>query len=303
MVENCLKGAGVELGRVEFIFLSPSLVADEWARAISTACVKADYSYYDGEVPGVDDEARRSVVVIRDVNQLPDWYAGGGVLLHLGLDTSIEYFGGGIPERSRDAVIDASRAFALLSQCRLSKVVDVAHCSSSSVDLFEGLGIEVPSFEPPFITDQRLEHWGYGAISMYSTNLPPSVGASARWGNELTISDPRGLRDSIEGALDMTGPPRSMVFGSDIWLPAGQWEAVIDFSLDGDGARHHFRMDWGVHGQATEFKVIPDKAGRYKARMVAEWDQPARSDLRMVLTEGCVSGYFTFHGSTVCRVG
>lgn len=290
-------------GRVRYVLVSPAMGRSEWLEKIQAACVEAQFQFFMGSFDAERLNGSDVIVVIDDVEQLVVEASAGVCFLNLGVQELVNHFERHHSSNSRDALVDAScfMARSLNSGVKIVGWQDVDEVSGL-VFLFPDFVIQAPP-RREHLSDRALERWEHGALALYDKSRAPGIGAEAEWASEIMIPDPRGLAKSQGDALDMTGPPRAMVFGSDIWLTEGVWEAVMRFEVDSEGARHHLRMDWGPFESAKEFKIVMHNAGRYEARMVTAWEAPGRSDMRLVLTEGCVSGYFTYHGATVRRVG
>lgn len=132
----------------------------------------------------------------------------------------------------------------------------------------------------------------------------PAVGETVDWSERLFIYDPKSCVDDAPiGLLDISGRPRTLLYGPYLALPIGRWKAVMRFGIDADGASHELRFDWGV---ASDFVAQAETPGRPGVYEIALTHSVTTCDdlwqFRILVLQGVFEGRMTFHGGSVTRV-
>ncbi|WP_295219074.1 hypothetical protein [uncultured Brevundimonas sp.] len=202
--------------------------------------------------------------------------------------------------QGRDAVVDASRLLVETLLTPASCVVTDGSLAlkGRQVELFPGFSVEAPesaTLEP----QSDLDRASAAAFEVYRDGLP-AAGATFDWSHDLFLYDPRRRDQRVEiQQLDMTGGPRSLVHGPDMILPPGVWEVTAQFSMDQAGSAHRLRIEWGVGDDFNSFDATPTREGVFKLTISHLFESVGPVELRIKLTEGCMGGYFEFHGATL----
>lgn len=289
---------------IRYVFVTPGSHRDRWVRIISECCeasgvvLKSEAHLHSSE-PG-------DIILLTDLRHLPSRdliRAGNVVVIYLGSDGAFQHFTSRVSATERDALVDASRVLSTALEMPLIQVVDGTRDVRDASLIFSDLRILLPPLVPSPTRAPRSDLSDEAALAIFDNGVPIAEGSEVFWPPELMITDPRGEAARNAMGIDMTGSPRSLIFGSDLWLPPGRWEVVVSFDVDSEGVRHHLRMDWGMVDHAAEFEIHLERPGRYEATMVSRWDRAASSDLRIVLTEGCVSGRFSYLGARIRKLG
>jgi hypothetical protein len=130
---------------------------------------------------------------------------------------------------------------------------------------------------------------------------PP--GAEQHWPPELFVLDPRGEATRARPAvLDITGPPRALVFGPYIALPPGTWRASVLFAVDEAACRRRFRVEWGGLSDFTSHAFTPGRPGLFRAELQHSWTGETVVEVRIILTESALDGALEPMGVTVSDV-
>lgn len=128
--------------------------------------------------------------------------------------------------------------------------------------------------------------------------------AAQHWPPELFHLDPRGEATRERPTLlDITGPPRALVFGPYISLPPGTWRAQVLFTVDEAACRRRFKVEWGGLSDFTTHAFIPGKPGMFRAELEHSWAGEVVVEARIILTESALDGTLEPMGVTVWAVG
>jgi len=101
--------------------------------------------------------------------------------------------------------------------------------------------------------------------------------------------------------LDLTGPPRRLIFGPYLTLGDGRWRATAVFDLCEEGAKRVLALEFGIHPDCVVTEV-PPRSGRHEIDL--EFDFPpggAWAELRVWVQRAAFDGTIRFHGVKVRR--
>lgn len=127
--------------------------------------------------------------------------------------------------------------------------------------------------------------------------------ATLDWNPALFTLDSRGASGRVSPwRLDITGPPRALVYGPYICLQAGCWQARVRFTVDAAACGKRLRLEWGCPSDFTIHRFIPGRPGLYMATIEHEWREPAPAETRLILEEGAMDGHLEFLGAAVTRL-
>lgn len=128
----------------------------------------------------------------------------------------------------------------------------------------------------------------------------PALPKEQHWSPELFVFDPRGEATRERPALlDLTGPPRALVYGPYVTLPPGNWRAQILFMVDECGCQRRFRVEWGGLSAFASHTFIPGKPGIFRAELEHSWSGDTVAEARIILTESAIEGMLELVGVTV----
>ncbi len=135
-------------------------------------------------------------------------------------------------------------------------------------------------------------------LAFYET-LPPVIGASAAWPNDILFW-PGG---DIPGEADLTGRRRLMQFGPYLLVSSGSWTAEVVFELSIERAVTELRFDWGDGTDVVSHAERLSKAGVYSVTLTKSWDRPMTTELRIWLDRSMFDGSFRILSTKVTRSG
>ena len=173
------------------------------------------------------------------------------------------------------------------------------------IDLLSWLHIPPPAKSNSGILDSRpvLE----GAAAIVATALEvyaagSEIGGAADWGVDLFMLDEgSNFSRRVDGAIDLTGPPRKLVQGPFIFLAPGTWEIRVRFSVDAAAANFHYRFEWGQPGVFSTFETPIGRAGVYEVVLSRRWEWGAAAEFLVELLESSMGGKFVFMGASITR--
>jgi|JUGB01.1.fsa_nt_gi hypothetical protein len=282
------------------IVLTPSASWSEWVNRLAAAAERHDFKlvvFHDDcqEDWGPDDNR---IFLTSNPKFIQPAAMAHVALIVVDVQTAAPQTSVMTGAQGRDAVIDASRLLVETLLTPASCIVTDGSLASTGrqVELFPGFSVEAP--EPAMIGAQSdLDRASAAAFEVYRNGLPPT-GATFEWSHNLFLYDPRRRDERINiQELDMTGGPRSLVHGPDMILPPGEWEVAAQFSMDLAGSVHGLRIEWGIGDDFTSFDVTPSREGVFKLTISHIFTSVGPVELRVKLTEGCMGGYFEFHGA------
>jgi len=140
-----------------------------------------------------------------------------------------------------------------------------------------------------------------GAGQIYAAPVPQS---EQHWPADLFILDPRGAvaRERLT-LLDITGPPRALVYGPYITLPPGIWCAQVLFSVDEPASQRRYRVEWGGLSDFVTHTFIPKQPGVFRAYLEHSWQTDTVVEARIILTESALEGGLEPLGVVVSALG
>ena len=127
-------------------------------------------------------------------------------------------------------------------------------------------------------------------------------GRPLHWPPELFTLDPRGATvRTCPHQIDITGPPRTLVFGPYITLEPGTWRAQASFTVDDAACLRRFRLDWGPLSSFASHEFVPGRPGSYTVEIDHPWSTTDATEVRLILTEGAIEGMMEFLGAIVSK--
>lgn len=201
------------------------------------------------------------------------------------------------PHDAFHASLLLARAMSVGPAARLFSAADLAR-NAEQIELFKGVYMRPPVAErgsPVPVVAVALGMFRFGR---------PGVGSQAIWSERLFIFDTRSCIDEAPpGVLDVSGRPRTLVYGPYLALPPGRWKAVMRFSLDEEAATNELRFDWGHAGDFISQTVTAGAPGIYEIEMVHAIMGPAEAwQFRILLMQGAFDGRMTFQGGSVQKL-
>lgn len=284
------------------IVLTPSASWSDWVNRLAAAAERHNFKlvvFHDDcqEVSGPDDDRIFLTSNPKFIQPAPMAHVA---LIVVDAQTAAPQTSVMTGAQGRDAVVDASRLLVetLLTPASCIVTDGSLALTGRQVELFPGFSIEAP--EPAMLeTQSDLDRASAAAFEVYRDGLP-STGATFDWSHDLFLYDPRRRDQRVNiQELDMTGGPRSLVHGPDMILPPGEWEVTAQFSMDQTGSVHGLRIEWGIGDDFTSFDVTPSRQGVFKLTISHLFASVGPVELRIKLTEGCMGGYFEFHGASL----
>ena len=138
------------------------------------------------------------------------------------------------------------------------------------------------------------------ALNAYADPAPGEA-PSAWWDRSLFNwgDDPE---QTCPDALDVTGLPRSLVFGPYVTLAVGAWRADVVFDACAHAARRSYRIDFGSDERFSHVDTGPIQAGRNVVSLSHRFESVAPAWVRIAVTRAAFHGELRFHGATVTRL-
>lgn len=96
--------------------------------------------------------------------------------------------------------------------------------------------------------------------------------------------------------IDITGPPRVLVSGPDIYLPKGNWQMICRFDVDAGAVGMPFTVDWGGDKKFDSVPLIFDRPGVFELAIEHDWTYPMAARLRLVMKNSSLGGIVGFLG-------
>lgn len=169
-----------------------------------------------------------------------------------------------------------------------------------SVEVLKGVWIDAPEPMANIEYDNALEAAASDAFRIYADG-EMQEGLEWFWPPELfELDELKPERRLSTNRMPIMGPPRWLVRGPSLTLPAGRWEVSARFDVDEPAARHRYYFQWGIaedNLRLTEFKV--ERPGENAIIVSHVWDAPGRVQMRFIIREGSIDGEFEFLGATV----
>lgn len=285
-----------------WIVLTPSVDHEAWLRALVKTAAAADrelvstlvqpeprhpeappvlYVTHDGLVAADADPA--DVVVIMPQ---PETAA----------ETTADLYDLYPPFSMYHASLLLARAAALGQSARILTAQQLSR-SPASIELFPGLVVQPPVAERG--TPRPAVSVAFGMYRMGR----PRPGTSVSWSERLFTFDQKAFVEGNPiGVLDVTGRPRTLLYGPFIALPPGRWGATMRFAIDESAAGHELRFDWGPGGDFVSQSAVPAAGGIYEIELEHTVSEVGSWQFRILLMEGAFEGQMTFQGGTVTRL-
>jgi hypothetical protein len=186
-----------------------------------------------------------------------------------------------------------ARAVALSKKARILTAEQLSR-KPVRVELFPGVVVEPPEAERgsprPAVS---------AALGMYRLGRP-RPGTTVNWSERLFTYDPKSCVDEAPlGVLDVTGRPRTLLYGPYLALPPGRWRVNVRFAIDDDAAGHEMRFDWGPGSDFISQSETPNAGGVYEVEVDHTVDEVGAWQFRILLMEGAFEGRLTFQGGIV----
>lgn len=138
------------------------------------------------------------------------------------------------------------------------------------------------------------------ALEVYAAGS--EIGGTTDWDVDLFMLDERSnFSRRVDGAIDLTGPPRKLVQGPFIFLAPGRWEIRARFSVDAAAAHFHYRFEWGQPGVFSTFETPIGRPGVYEVVLSRQWEWGAAAEFLVELLESSMGGKFVFMGASITR--
>lgn len=285
-----------------WIVLTPSVDHEAWLKALSKTAANAGRDLVSVSMPPEPrpPKAKPVLYVTDDAAWVADVDPSSVVAIIPQPETAAEMtaalYDMYLPHSMFHASILLAKATNLDPRTRVLTAHQLAR-NPERIELFPGIVVEPPIAErgsprPAVAT----------ALGMYRLGRPQPR-TKVTWSEKLFTYD---AKSCIEGAplgvLDVTGRPRTLLYGPYLALPAGHWKATMRFGIDADAASHELRFDWG---HATDFvsqNVTPDAPGIYEIEIDHAVDALGLWQFRILLMEGAFEGRLTFQGGSVERL-
>lgn len=190
-----------------------------------------------------------------------------------------------------------ARAVALGKDARILTAEQLSR-KPARIELFPGVIVEPPEAERgtprPAVSV---------ALGMYRLGRP-RPGTTVTWSERLFTYDKNScVEDAPLGVLDVTGRPRTLLYGPYLALPPGRWKANVRFAIDNDAAGRELRFDWGLGGDFVSHTELPGTGGVYEVEVHHTVDEVGPWQFRVLLMEGAFDGRLTFQGGIVTMMG
>lgn len=132
--------------------------------------------------------------------------------------------------------------------------------------------------------------------------MPVSAGTSTNWAPHW-FTYPQGAR-SLDGPMwiDMTGRMRPLIYGPNIYLPAGRWRADVRFSVDPERAHAPLLFEWGAGAEYCRVMVEIRHPGAYGIHLDRIWPEADGAQLRIWNSHPVFQGKIELQSCLITRV-
>jgi hypothetical protein len=103
--------------------------------------------------------------------------------------------------------------------------------------------------------------------------------------------------------IDVTGPPRVLVFGPFMSLEAGLWRAEVHYEVCDQAARRSYLVEFGSGADLSREWFGPVTLGRNRIVVTHQFADAAVSEIRFWVARAAFHGQLRFLGVTLKRVG
>lgn len=285
-----------------WIVLTPSVDHEAWLEALSRAASNSGRELVQVWIKPEPDAAREKPVlyVTHDAAVAEDANPADVVVIMPQPETAAEKIADlydlYLPHSMYTASMFLSKAMVLGPETRTLTAHQLAR-NPKQIELFPGLVVEPPAQElgqaRPAVST---------ALSMYRLGRP-QPGLTVAWSERLFVYDPNSCVEDAElGMLDISGRPRTLLFGPFLVLPPGRWKALMRFAVDEAAAQYPFRFDWGLATEYIDQTITPGEAGVYEIELDHTVEELGYWQFRVVLLQGAFDGRFMFQGGSVTRM-
>lgn len=197
------------------------------------------------------------------------------------------------PQSLFHASLLLARAVSLDDGVRLITAEQLAR-NPETVELMPGVVVH-----PPIAERGKPQPAVAVALGLYRQGKP-RPGTTVTWSEQIFAYDPRScIEGSPLGVLDISGRPRTLLYGPYLALPAGRWKSTMRFSIDQDGATHELRFDWGLDTDFVSKSVTPGHSGIYEIEIEHTVAELGLWQFRILVMQGVFEGHMTFLGGVV----
>jgi hypothetical protein len=285
-----------------WIVLTPSVDHEAWLRALVTAAEAAGRELVSTLVQPEPRPAKAP----------PALYVTNDALVAAGADPANVVVIMPQPETAAETTADLydlyppfsmyhaslllARAAALGPSARILTAQQLSR-GPANIELFPGVVVQPPVAERG--TPRPAVSVAFG---MYRLGRP-RPGTSVSWSERLFTYDQKSFVEGAQiGDLDVTGRPRTLLYGPFIALPPGRWGAKMRFAIDDDAAGHELRFDWGPGSDFVSQAAVLAAGGVYEIEVEHAVSDVGSWQFRILLMEGAFEGRMTFQGGTVTRL-
>ena len=128
--------------------------------------------------------------------------------------------------------------------------------------------------------------------------LPVAPDCAGWWPSDAFHSN----EPAFPGPIDITGPPRTLLFGPYLSLAPGLWQAELRFDVCADAARYDYRIDFGTADDFTTCVVRAPRPGAQAATLRHRLGAGALAEVRLWLGRPAFHGWLQLHGARLTRV-
>ena len=289
------------MSRARWVILTPSQTEPEWRQRVTDAAATAGLKpvQWSAELGPDILKDPKAVVLAQEMGHLRHFGETPDVVVLTDPESSVQRLYQTVLAQFPQALWTASQIHAEVCEApeRVPVIGGAALACGAPVTLWSGLTVAAPALPPR----PKGERAAAEVMSLYRHGRP-AVGARVRIAPKLFLYDTRNPVVGPRFEVDLTGRPRTLVFGPYFALPAGVWQVTATFVSDSDAAGRAFRLDWGTQTSCVSTDVRLSQAGNYAAQMEFVFERPAHAELRLVLTEGALAGTLRFVGAEVERM-
>jgi len=285
------------------ILLTPTADHDEWLERIRSAVNKAGFEFIfvqdRSQSPVVGEDNR--VILACD----PDFLAPGAgahvTVIVSNVKSALRQTEVLTGANHYDGVVDASKLILKAIEFPATWRYGDDGDPGTFLELLPGVWVERPN-PTPLDGPEPIELAAAEAFSIYDFAGVPG-GSKSLLLSPLFEFDERQIVDLEDVVLDTMGGPRWLLRGPGIFLPAGEWQFSVIFSVNEDAAKHRYALDYGDVSDLQRVEIHPKRAGRFRVTASCNWSKPARVDVRIVLCEGSMEGQFSFDSAEILCLG
>lgn len=192
------------------------------------------------------------------------------------------------PEQRHHLVQTATTSFAQFVSLPRNCVFDAGAFTGAPLEITPGLRITAP---PQMAARTPLAE----ALTLYRED-------KTTWRPEILSWQAHHARGSEGMMVDLTGRPRTLVFGPYVVLPAGRWKVLFQLSFDREAAKYLFRIDWGGVDAFSSQEFRPGRPGVFEVEVNYAWEQPSPCEFRIQVREGVFNGQMGLSDLQISRI-